>query len=57
MVEPAALRIDIIEQNVNALPIRFFDEARDYQSALKMRVTLTLAGSQAYRLLSRTTTM
>jgi Asp-tRNA(Asn)/Glu-tRNA(Gln) amidotransferase A subunit family amidase len=57
MVEAAALRIEMIEQNVNALPIRFFDQARDYQGALKMRVALTLAGSQAYRLLSRTTTM
>jgi amidase len=30
LVEAAASRIEAVEPKINALPIRFFDEARDY---------------------------
>jgi amidase len=48
IVEAAAARIEIVEPTINALPIRFFDEARaTAQSVLVMRAAITLAGSRA----------
>jgi amidase len=35
LVEAAALRIEAVEPKVNALPIRFFDEARDHAKRLE----------------------
>ena len=35
LVEAAASRIEAVEPKINALPIRFFDEARDYAKRFK----------------------
>jgi amidase len=35
LVEAAASRIEAVEPKINALPIRFFDEARDYAQRFK----------------------
>jgi len=38
LVEAAASRIETVEAKVNALPIRFFDQARDYAKHFKRAV-------------------
>ena len=37
LVEAAASRIETVEPKINALPIRFLDEARDQRKALSAR--------------------
>ena len=56
LVDAAASRIEAVEPKVNALPIRFFDEARDHAKRFGQRVATILGGSQACRWPSRTTT-
>ena len=56
MVEAAAARIAAVEPKINALPIRFIDEARSQARASAMRPTHIRAGSPACRSPSRTTT-
>lgn len=57
MVEAAAARISAVEPYLNALPIRFLDDARARRKPSGASLPTIQAGSPACQLRSRTTTM